>query len=84
MTAAVDAEIPALIRCLQQERDHVLGAVEGLSDGALRRLVLPSGWNCLGMVQHLTQTAAVRAALRSIRVCGAGGLVRVVCPVQQR
>src|SRR5690349_8214598 len=42
------------MRCLQQERDHVLGAVEGLSDEALRRPVLPSGWNCLGMVQHLT------------------------------
>jgi uncharacterized membrane protein YjdF len=32
----------------------VLGAVEGLSDEALRRPVLPSGWSCLGMVQHLT------------------------------
>ena len=54
MTVAVDAEITALMRCLQQERDHVLGAVEGLSDEALRRPVLPSGWSCLGMVQHLT------------------------------
>lgn len=44
MTVAVDAEITALMRCLQQERDHVLGAVERLSDEALRRPVLPSGW----------------------------------------
>jgi uncharacterized damage-inducible protein DinB len=54
MTAAVDAEITALMRCLQRQRDHVLGAVEGLGDEALRRPVLPSGWSCLGMVQHLT------------------------------
>jgi hypothetical protein len=51
---AVDAEITALMRCLQGQRIHVLGAVEGLSDEALRRPVLPSGWSCLGMVQHLT------------------------------
>ncbi|MEV0799247.1 DinB family protein [Kribbella sp. NPDC050281] len=54
MTVAVDAEITALMQCLQRQRDHVLGAVEGLSDEALRRPVLPSGWSCLGMVQHLT------------------------------
>jgi hypothetical protein len=54
MTVAVDAEIAALMRCLQQERDHVLGVVEGLSEEELRRPVLPSGWSCLGMVQHLT------------------------------
>jgi uncharacterized damage-inducible protein DinB len=54
MTVAVDGEITALGKCLQTQRDHVLGAVEGLSDEALRRPVLPSGWTCLGMVQHLT------------------------------
>ena len=54
MTVAVDAEITALMLCLQRQRNHVLGAVEGLSDEALRRPVLPSGWSCLGMVQHLT------------------------------
>jgi uncharacterized damage-inducible protein DinB len=54
MTVAVDAEITALMQCLQRQRNHVLGAVEGLSDEALRRPVLPSGWSCLGMVQHLT------------------------------
>lgn len=54
MTVPVDAEITTLMRCLERQRDHVLGAVEGLGDEALRRPVLPSGWNCLGMVQHLT------------------------------
>ncbi len=53
MTVEVDAEITALMLCLKRQRNHVLGAVEGLSDDALRRPVLPSGWNCLGMVQHL-------------------------------
>ncbi|SNT38209.1 Protein of unknown function [Asanoa hainanensis] len=42
------------MQCLQRQRNHVLGAVEGLSDEALRRPVLPSGWSCVGMVQHLT------------------------------
>ncbi|MEU1839368.1 DinB family protein [Micromonospora chersina] len=51
---AVDAEITALMQCLQSQRNHVLGAVEGLSDEALRRPVLPSGWSCLGLLQHLT------------------------------
>jgi uncharacterized damage-inducible protein DinB len=54
VTAVVDAEITALLRFLQVQRDHVLGTVEGLSEEALRRPVLPSGWSCLGMVQHLT------------------------------
>ncbi len=54
MTVPVDAEITALMQCLQTQRSHVLGAVEGLSDEALWRPVLPSGWSCLGMVQHLT------------------------------
>ncbi|MEV6105886.1 DUF664 domain-containing protein [Streptomyces sp. NPDC051940] len=53
MTAVVDAEIAALLRCLQVQRKHVLGVLDGLDDEALRRSVLPSGWNCLGMVQHL-------------------------------
>jgi uncharacterized damage-inducible protein DinB len=38
---------------LQQQREHVLSAVGGLSDEALRQPVLPSGWSCLGLVQHL-------------------------------
>jgi len=32
----------------------VLGIIDGLTEDALRRPVLPSGWTCLGMVQHLT------------------------------
>lgn len=46
-------EIRALQRSLAAQRRHVLGAVQGLSEEALHRAVLPSGWNCLGLVRHL-------------------------------
>jgi hypothetical protein len=46
-------ERSALLRQLTAQRAHVLGILEGLSDEALRRPVLPSGWSCLGLVQHL-------------------------------
>ena len=38
---------------LGYQRDHILGILDGLSEDALRRPVLPSGWNCLGLVNHL-------------------------------
>lgn len=46
-------ETAALLAALTAQRRHVLGALEGLSDEALRRPVLPSGWTCLGLVRHL-------------------------------
>jgi hypothetical protein len=46
-------EIAALMSCLDGQRRHVLGILDGLDEEALRRPVLPSGWNCLGMVAHL-------------------------------
>lgn len=49
-----DPEVAALLRVLHGQRRHILGAVEGLDDADLRRPVLPSGWHCLGLVQHLT------------------------------
>jgi hypothetical protein len=42
-----------LIETLDDQRRHVLGILEGLSDEQLRRAVLPSGWSCLGLVKHL-------------------------------
>jgi hypothetical protein len=42
-----------LVETLDEQRRHVLGILEGLSDEELRRPVLPSGWSCLGMVKHL-------------------------------
>ena len=48
------SEREALVGCLEMQRTGVLRIVEGMSDDALRSAVLPSGWTCLGMVQHLT------------------------------
>lgn len=42
-----------LLRSLRAQRRHVLGILDGLDDEQLRRPVLPSGWSCLGLVQHL-------------------------------
>ena len=49
---AVD-EYALLLSSLTAQRNHVLGILEGLSEEDLRRPVLPSGWTCLGLVQHL-------------------------------
>lgn len=51
--ADADSEVTSLLRMLDGQRRHVLGILDGLDDDALRRPVLPSGWNCLGLVQHL-------------------------------
>jgi hypothetical protein len=53
MTRASGTEMQELLKCLTKQRAHVLGILEGLDDDALRRPVLPSGWTCLGLVQHL-------------------------------
>jgi hypothetical protein len=49
-----DATKAALVRSLGNQRDHVLGILEGLDDARLRVPMLPSGWTCLGLVNHLT------------------------------
>jgi hypothetical protein len=49
----MDPEAPLLLSYLGAQREHVLGIVDGLSDEDLRRPVLPTGWTCLGLVQHL-------------------------------
>jgi hypothetical protein len=46
-------EREALLGVLRDQRAHVLAALEGLPEEAQRRPVLPSGWTCLGLVQHL-------------------------------
>ncbi|WP_329124157.1 mycothiol transferase [Streptomyces sp. NBC_01465] len=51
--ATPDAESRALLTSLAGQRRHILGIIEGLDADALRRPVLPSGWSCLGLVQHL-------------------------------
>ncbi|MET9019025.1 DUF664 domain-containing protein [Actinopolymorpha sp. NPDC004070] len=42
-----------LLQYLAAQQRRILGILEGLSDDALRRPVLPSGWTCAGMVHHL-------------------------------
>jgi hypothetical protein len=54
MRSTTDKETKTLLSCLSAQRNHVLGILAGLDDDALRRPVLPSGWNCLGLVGHLT------------------------------
>jgi hypothetical protein len=54
-TDVTDAtERDALLASLTAQREHVLDAVQGLTEAELRRAVLPSGWTCLGLVRHLT------------------------------
>jgi len=47
-------ETETLLSYLNHQRDHVLGILEGLSGEDLLKPVLPTGWTCLGLVQHLT------------------------------
>jgi len=44
----------ALVPWLAAQQRRVLGILDGLDDHTLRQPVLPSGWSCAGMVQHLT------------------------------
>jgi Protein of unknown function (DUF664) len=50
---AAGTEQKLLLATLTRQRDHVLGILDGLPEDALRRAVLPTGWTCLGLVQHL-------------------------------
>lgn len=49
----MDLETAVLIEYLDRQRGAILAKVDGLPEAALRRAVLPSGWNCLGLIQHL-------------------------------
>jgi hypothetical protein len=60
-------ETRVLLQFLDTERDHVLGILEGLSEEQLRRPVLPSGWNCLGLVKHLLANTWAPTASTRIR-----------------
>jgi hypothetical protein len=50
---ATDGYKASLRSALTNQRDHILGILEGLSDEDLQRPVLPSQWTCLGLVHHL-------------------------------
>jgi len=55
----MDSERTFLLKSLTTQRQHVLGALEGLTEVDLRRPMLPSGWHCLGLVQHLTRSVEI-------------------------
>ncbi len=42
-----------LIEALNEQRQHIFAAIDGLTEEQLARPVLPSGWSCLGMLKHL-------------------------------
>lgn len=50
---AASSELTDLLRSLRAQREHVLGILDQLSDEALLRPVLPTGWSCASLVQHL-------------------------------
>jgi uncharacterized damage-inducible protein DinB len=49
----MSVEHQTLLRYLNSQRAHALKILDGLDDDALRRPILPSGWTCLGLLQHL-------------------------------
>jgi len=48
-----NAECKTLLAYLNAQRHHALGILEGLGEEDVRRPLLPSGWTCLGLLQHL-------------------------------
>ena len=42
-----------LLSWLDGQRNHVVGAVEGLEEADLQRVMVPTGWSCTGLIQHL-------------------------------
>jgi hypothetical protein len=51
--ATLSSETQALISYLDEQRNHAIEILEGVDDETLRRPILPSGWSCLAMLQHL-------------------------------
>jgi hypothetical protein len=49
----MDRERLVLLDQLASERRHVLGILDGLTEEQLRAPMLPSGWSCASLVQHL-------------------------------
>ena len=49
----MEPDTKAMLACLEAQRSHVMGILDGLPDEALHRAVLPSGWSSVGLVQHL-------------------------------
>ena len=48
-------ELETAFAFLNLDQESVLKKTEGLDDDQLRRVLVPTGTNLLGLVQHLTQ-----------------------------
>jgi len=48
-------QVQRLLAHLDGQREHVLGILDGLDETELRRPVLPTGWSCLSLVNHLSR-----------------------------
>src|SRR5579875_3508393 len=53
VSSRVNTEAETLQKYLAQVRQHVVGVVARLTDEQRRQPVLPSGWSCVGLVNHL-------------------------------
>jgi hypothetical protein len=49
----VHNQVSDLAGCLAAQRKHIIGILENLPEEALRHAVLPTGWTCAGLVQHV-------------------------------
>ena len=53
-SAAPAIDTATLLSGLAAQQQRIVGIVAGLDDLTMRRPILPSGWSCGGMIQHLT------------------------------
>jgi len=53
VSSRVNTEAETLQKYLAQVRQHVVGVVARLTDEQRRQPVMPSGWSCVGLVNHL-------------------------------
>jgi uncharacterized damage-inducible protein DinB len=51
---ATAIDTPALLAELAAQQQRIVAIVADLDDATMRRPILPSGWSCGGMIQHLT------------------------------
>ena len=49
----MERDMKAMLQCLDNQRAHVVGTLDGLPEEGLHCAVLPSDWSSVGLVQHL-------------------------------
>lgn len=53
-STAAAPDTATMLSGLVAQQQRIIGIVAGLDDATMRHPVLPSGWSCGGMIQHLT------------------------------